>query len=331
MQTSDIYKRFASFEARGESPCYEEWAEGVVRDADLLTLIDELPVCKRQPNLVFAAARYAGVSAQPVDEFRTALVARWPQVRELILTKRTQTNEPGRCAVLLPLLSALPQPLALLEVGASAGLCLYPDKFSYQYGDLPHLDPARGRSATVLSCAIDGPVPVLRTLPEVIWRVGIDLNPLDVTQSEDMRWLETLVWPEQESRRQRLHAAIDIARRDPPQLINGDLNETIVTVASHAPSDATLVVFHSAVLAYLSADARAQFVATAKSLRGHWISNEGLPLAPIVSTTVLPPPPDPTKALFVLAKDGEAVAYAGPHGQSLLWFGKVPDRPIRDP
>ncbi len=40
------------------------------------------------------------------------------------MSKRTQTNEPGRCAVLLPLLAALPQPLALLEVGASAGLCL---------------------------------------------------------------------------------------------------------------------------------------------------------------------------------------------------------------
>jgi len=321
MQTADIYRRFASFEARGESLCYEEWAEGVASDADLLTLIEGLPVWKRQPNLVFAAARYAGISAQPFDEFRTELVAAWPEVTEMILTKRTQTNEPGRCAVLLPLLSELPQPFALLEVGASAGLCLYPDKFSYQYGDLPRLDPARGPGTTVLSCAIEGPVPVPATLPEVVWRAGIDLNPLDVSQSEDMRWLETLVWPEQDSRRQRLTAAIDIARTDPPQLVSGDLNETIETLASQAPSDATLVVFHSAVLAYLSADARAQFVATAKSLRGHWISNEGLPLAPIVSPTVLPPPPDPTKALFVLAKDGKAVAYAGPHGQSLLWFG----------
>jgi hypothetical protein len=320
MQTGDIYRKFASFEARGESPRYEEWAEGVASDADLLTLIDELPVWKRQPNLVFAAARYAGVSAQAFDEFRTELVAAWPQIREIILAKRTQTNEPGRCAVLLPLLAALPQPLALLEVGASAGLCLHPDKFSYQYGDLPRLDPARGPSTTVLSCAIDGPVPVPRTLPEVVWRAGIDLNPLDVTQSEDMRWLEALVWPERDSRRQRLTAAIDIARTDPPQLVRGDLNETIETLASQAPSDATLVVFHSAVLAYMSADAQAQFVATAKSLRGHWISNEGLSLAPVVSTTVLPPPPNPTKAFFVLAKDGEAVAYAGPHGQSLLWF-----------
>jgi hypothetical protein len=320
METAEIYKRFASFEARGESLCYEEWAEGVASDPDLLALIDELPAWKRQPNLIFAAARYAGISPQPFDGFRTELVAAWPEVRDLILTKRTQTNEPGRCAVLLPLLAALPQPLALLEVGASAGLCLYPDKFSYQYGDLPRLDPAGEPCATVLSCAIEGPVPVPTILPEVVWRAGIDLNPLDVTQSEDMAWLEILVWPEHDSRRQRLRTAIQIARTDPPRLFSGDLNETVENLAGQAQSDATLVVFHSAVLAYMSTESRARFVATTKSLPGHWISNEGLPLAPVVSSTVLPPPPDPTKALFVLAKDGEAVAYAGPHGQSLLWF-----------
>jgi hypothetical protein len=171
-----------------------------------------------------------------------------------------------------------------------------------------------------LSCAIEGPVPVPTILPEVVWRAGIDLNPLDVTQSEDMAWLEILVWPEHDSRRQRLRTAIQIARTDPPRLFSGDLNETVENLAGQAQSDATLVVFHSAVLAYMSTESRARFVATTKSLPGHWISNEGLPLAPVVSSTVLPPPPDPTKALFVLAKDGEAVAYAGPHGQSLLWF-----------
>ena len=51
-----------------------------------------------------------------------------------MLSRATQTNEPARCAVLLPVLARLPQPLALLEVGASAGLCLLPDHYGYDYG-----------------------------------------------------------------------------------------------------------------------------------------------------------------------------------------------------
>ena len=320
MQTAEVYRRFASFEARGESLCYEQWAEGVASDPDVLALIDRLPNKKRQPNLIFAAARYAGIAPQPFDGFRAELIEAWPRVRSVILAKRTQTNEPGRCSVLLPLLAALPQPLALLEVGASGGLCLYPDRFSYQYGDLPRLDPARGLGPVVLRCAIDGPVPVPTAMPEVVWRAGIDVSPLDITNDEDVRWLETLVWPEHDSRRERLAAAIEIARIDPPHLIRGDLNEAVASVAGHAPLDATLVIFHSAVLAYLPAGERDRFVATAKALPGHWISNEGSLVVPLANAPQLPPSPDSSKALFVLAKDGEPVAYAGPHGQSLQWF-----------
>ena len=43
---------------------------------------------------------------------------------EVMLARRTQTNEPARCATLLPALALLPPPLALIEVGASAGLIL---------------------------------------------------------------------------------------------------------------------------------------------------------------------------------------------------------------
>ena len=202
----------------------------------------------------------------------------------------------------------------------SAGLCLYPDKFSYQYGKLPRLDPVGGHSRVELSCAIDGPVPLPTAMPQIVWRAGIDLNPLDVTQSDDMRWLETLVWPEQDSRRQRLTAAVDIARLDPPRLIGGDLNESVESLANQAPRDATLVIFHSAVLAYVSVEVRSQFVATAMALPGHWISNEAPSVVLDIRPSGLPPPPDSTKTYFVLAIDGQAVGHAGPHRQSLQWF-----------
>ena len=318
MATAEMYRRFASFEARGESPCYVEWAEGVAGDRHLLELIDELPQPKRQPNLLFAAARYKGIAAGTFGQFRAELLASWPEVRQIMMSRRTQTNEPGRCAVLLPLLAALPQPLALLEVGASAGLCLYPDRFSYQYGTRTRLDPPAGPGAALLTCAIEGPVPVPTAVPRVAWRAGIDLHPVDVGDPEETRWLETLIWPGQDARRRRLAAAIRVARSDPPYLVAGDLNDTIKSLAAQAPDGATLVIFHSAVLAYLNPPARATFTATVRELPGHWISNE----APAVlgfGEGTLPPPPDPARALFVLAQNGQPVAYTGPHGQYLHW------------
>ncbi len=107
-----------------------------------------------------------------------------------MLTRRTQTNEPARCAVLLPALAQLPQPLALVEVGSSAGLTMLFDRYSYDYGGyrLAGSDP----DAPVLRCEPRGPVPLPPRIPEIAWRAGLDLNPLDVTSDDDVRWLS---WP----------------------------------------------------------------------------------------------------------------------------------------
>lgn len=316
MSTADRYRRFAETEARGWSPCYERWAHGVAGDERVLALLDDLPDGKRQPNLLFTAARHVGIPAGPYEGFRAALLPRWPAVREVMLARRTQTNEPGRCAVLLPLLATLPEPLALLEVGASAGLCLYPDRYSYRYGD-HRIDPPAGPNATVLDCATTGPVPLPAAVPRVVWRAGIDLNPLDVRDPDDVRWLETLVWPEQDQRRARLASALDVARAEPARIVTGDLNEKLTELTGTAPDDATLVIFHSAVLAYLDADSRAAFVATVRDLDAHWIANEGPGALPVTA----PPSPEPDRALFLVTLDSEPVAYAAGHGQSLHWLG----------
>ena len=81
-----------------------------------------------------------------------------------MLARRTQTNEPARCATLLPALARLPGPLALIEVGASAGLTLLFDHYSYDYDGhrLAGCDPG----APTLRCAVHGPVPLPARLPD---------------------------------------------------------------------------------------------------------------------------------------------------------------------
>src|SRR5690348_11065781 len=139
---SGVYARFAAHEARGRSPLYEELARGVAEDRQLLLLLVALPEVKQQPNLLFAAVRYVCGIAEGWEQFRGWVLERRDEVMDVIRTRRTQTNEPARCATLLPLLARLPQPLALLEVGAAAGLCLLPDCYAYDF-DGHRVPPSR--------------------------------------------------------------------------------------------------------------------------------------------------------------------------------------------
>ena len=287
---------------------------------DLLEFIATLPIEKRQPNLFLAAVRHVCGIAGNADDLRRFVRGFGAQVREVMLSHTTQTNEPARCAVLLPLLALLPQPLALLEVGASAGLCLLPDHYGYDYG-CARLDPAvmGDTGAPVFSCHVSGAVPIPKSIPRIAWRAGLDLNPLDVRSELDMAWLETLVWPGQNERAARLRAAINVARRDPPKVVSGDLLIDLARVAATAPQDATLVVFHTAVLGYVvPRSAREQFAAVVKQIGAEWISNEAPRVFPSIAEQA---PPSPARGHFLLARNGTPLAWTGPHGQSLDWFG----------
>ena len=178
-----------------------------------------------------------------------------------MLSRSTQTNEPARCATLLPALCRLPQPLALLELGASAGLCLLPDRYAYSYNGRRLRPSGESFSDTVLfPCRANAVAPIPTRLPTIVWRAGLDLNPVDLRDDGEISWLENLVWPGQEDRAQRLRLAIRLARRDPPTVVQGNLLTDVPSLDGKAPSGITLVVYHSATLAYVgSKRAREQF------------------------------------------------------------------------
>ncbi|GCB53124.1 DUF2332 domain-containing protein [Streptomyces sp. NL15-2K] len=311
------YRLFAERQAKGHSPVYEALSVAVAGDERLLALLHTLPPVKRQPNLLLAAARRLGVPLDSTSEFLTWVVTHWDELSSLMLVRLTQTNESARCATLLPVLATLPQPLALIEVGASAGLCLYPDRYRYIYDQSQPFGPAD--SPVIFPCRTTGPVPIPRQLPDVVWRTGVDLNPLDPSDPEDTSWLESLVWPDQTERLQRLRGALNVARAEPAHIVRGDLNEAVSRLVAQAPTGATPVVFHSAVLAYLSPDARAQFARTMRNLPCRWISNESPSVFPAL-LDLLPEPAPTDRATFVMALDERPIAFTGPHGERLHWL-----------
>jgi hypothetical protein len=311
MTIARAYAEFAAREAQGESAVYQRLSLAVSRDNQLLTLLGTLPPAKQQPNLLFGVVRLLGGPVEDPAAFGDYVTANWPVLEAQMRVRTTQTNEVGRCAVLLPVLAALPQPLALLEVGASAGLCLYPDRYAYRYGD-----HTIGAGEPVLECAATGMAPPVG-VPEVVWRAGLDLNPLDVTDPADVAWLEALIWPEHAHRRARLRAAAAVAAADPPLLLRGDLADDLPGLAARAPTDATLVVFHTSVLYQVPAPRREAFAEVVRGLPGHWIANEAPDVLPY---DALPKPPG--RAMHnVLALDGTPLAWTRGHGQAITWFG----------
>jgi hypothetical protein len=315
--TRENYLAFAE-EARGRSVAYAELSMAVAADPVVLGFLDGLPAQKRQPNLLFAAARYLLGEPADIGSLRTLIRVKGDELADTMLERRTQTNEPARCATLLPALGLLPPPLALIEVGASAGLTLLPDRYSYDYRDAgggSHTVAGTDPLAPVLTCETEGPVPLPDRVPEIVWRAGLDLNPLDVSDSDDVRWLESLLWPGEPGRAERLAAAIATARRDPVPVHRGDLLTDVSALAARAPAGATLVIFHSAVLAYVSAPRRAEFAEVVRGLDAAWLSNEG----PGVLAGVGIPERDGQK--FVLVRDGtEALACTDAHGTWIDWL-----------
>lgn len=310
------YRAFAEVEAAEASPLYARLAIAVAEDEQILRFLAALPVGKRQPNLLFAAVRYLHGTPDDAATFRRRLVEDADRVRATMLARATQTNEPARCAALLPLLAAIPGPLALVEVGASAGLCLYPDRYAYDY-DGTRIGPS---SPVHLTCRLTGGGRVPARLPEVVARLGVDLNPLDVTDPDVLAWLRALIWPgpQADARLARLDAAANVAREEPPRILAGDLVERLPDVLALVPPGCTPVVFHTAVMVYVPRARRREFADLVRSLPVRWIAQEPAEAFPDVAAAL--PSGEEARGRFLLSMDGAPLAWTAPHGGRIDWL-----------
>jgi hypothetical protein len=309
------FARFARHEAPVRSSLYEGWAAGVAGDPALAAVLGRIPPTHRQPPLVFAVTRMHGAPERGYPEWAAWVREHADLVVAECSRRSLQTNEPLRCASLLPALSGIPGPLALLELGASAGLCLYPDRYSYRYRGGVDLDPADGVSAVVLESTVTGDPPLL--MPEIVWRAGIDLSPLDAADADDRRFLRSLVWPGEEGRDERIAAALGVVAADPPLLVAGDATHGMLLreVAALAPSDATLVITTPGVLPHIAHEGRERLLTTIESMDAAWVS-----IDPPGLHDRWRPRIDPAGwPAFVLGRDAVPLASVDPLGAFVEW------------
>lgn len=315
----DMYEWFAT-EVEPSSPPWARVSRQVASTPSIAQLLDTLPPSARQPNLFFGALKFLGGPLDVDTALPTWVEHHWPQIERLVTTRFTQTNEVGRCAVIAPVLASLPQPIALIEVGMSAGLGLFPDLYGYRWTLDDGTVVTGGTPGEVtIDCRVSGAGLPL-AIPDIDWRAGIDRNPLDPADHDDVAWLRALVWPGEDARERRLAAALQTVASEDVLRVAGDITEALPGVVAAAPRGATLVVVHSATLAYLPRSARDRHLALLADLGVHWVSNEGMKVVPAVRDALPEGFFDDPRPCFVLALDGVPLARVGSHGQWLEWL-----------
>ena len=274
------------------------------------------------PLRLLAALHYLALSSgvDPWDEPAHVLDGHREWVARFVTEQSVQTNEVQRSWMLLPCFLEVARRsgaecIDLVELGPSAGLNLVWDRYRYRYAN-----GTWGGAGAPLELAGEerGEVPasLLERPLEVRGRVGVDLNPIDVTSDRNALLLKCFVWADQRQRLERLDRAIQALRQDPPELIRGDVVTLLPEVLSWRRDDALTVVFESAVLGYLSDRERQRVFDVLDQAAA-----DG-PLA-LVRTSQ---PPDGAHTHYGLwirlwPREREVVALSNFHGAWLDWLG----------
>lgn len=269
-EIADSFSHSATHEFHGSSPLYERLSMCISRDPELLKIAAHA-ISKPVPMIFFAAVHFLLLNgtqhplsayfpdithALHVSEgdlypvFRDFCLEHRFKIERIVSTHHVQTNEIRRSACLLPVFGIVARqagglPLALVEIGASAGLNLLWDHYAYDYGNGRFYGDRA--SPVHLACTLRGEniPPFLKTFPKIASRIGIDLHPIDVRQKSATNRLRAFIWPEHAARFELLERALEIARHHPPELRAGDALELLPGIMSTTPPNTALCLFHT--------------------------------------------------------------------------------------
>ena len=233
------------------------------------------------------------LSAAFHGQYRSFCLEHRDRIAELCRRHRYQMNEVGRCADILPAMSPAideNRPIALIDLGTGAGLALHLDRYRYAYRDRDHLvnlgDPA---SQVMIETELRGEpqVPVPRVLPRLSERIGVDVEPLDLTRPDVRSWLAACV-PQEITAVTRFHRAVEVAMSWPARLVRGEALTVLPEVVVSIPDQTLVCIVDSYVHVFFTADELERFRALIDELGAardlDWISVD--PLVPMgVSAT----------------------------------------------
>ncbi|MGB6456997.1 MAG: DUF2332 domain-containing protein [Streptosporangiaceae bacterium] len=304
---AQVYRQFGAVEAAATSPLYERVAVALSESDEALRAIEAAPARNRHPTVILAALHDLALAGRApalaaadaaadgdaaADAAIDTLLRMTDSVVAIAVRRKTRINETGHGAILYPAIAeaarrAGASAVGLIDVGCSAGLNLTVDRVGITYSNGQSLgDPS---SPVQLACSIVGnrPIPT-RLMPAVVARVGVDRDPVDVTDADDARWLRACLCPDQPERVEQLEAELALAATAPPLLLPGDAIEVLPAAFGRVPADALPVVTTTWALSRVPLDSRLRFLhrldEAAASRPVAWVSAEGVGVAPAIPT-----------------------------------------------
>ncbi|MGX9135908.1 DUF2332 domain-containing protein [Rummeliibacillus sp. JY-2-4R] len=265
---TEIFQRFAKNECENSSELYETLSYHIAEDSELIELATHIPEGQPVPNLFFAATQYllsdahhdlkkyyASFTENPLPAnsafpyFKEFVLSNQEKLKQLFQSKLVQTNEVRRCAYLYPMFADIYEkhqmPLALIEIGTSAGLQLGVEQYHYVYNEKIQA----GNPDSLLTIYSQNRGKVLPTsifnIPVVQTRIGMDLNPIDLKNEEELKWLHALIWPEHHERKELLNKAATIIKNLDIQFVSGDAVKQIESICDQIPFNQLIVIFHT--------------------------------------------------------------------------------------
>jgi hypothetical protein len=281
----DYWAFFVAEAHRNKAPLYEVLARGVAGDQALKQFANGVRPGQPPANILFAAVHYLLLrgadhplhrfyphlndgkresdSAAVFPAFQDFVEVHRDELAPLIQARVTNTNEVGRSAILHAGFRALTgmagEPLHLIELGPSAGLNLVWDRYAVRYmRDGDAILAGDARDALILETTLRGErMPPVGPAPRVASRIGLERNPVDLSQKKECDWLKALVWPDHTARFANLERALEIhAVSPPPPIRKGDALELLPEALAAIPPTETACVYHSFVTYQFSEEKR---------------------------------------------------------------------------
>lgn len=256
-------------------PFYSALLRGLENDAVALELLASVRLEQRNPMLVLATLQLAALRGHEVlgpiyDGARRGVledpdgatariidvIHATPDLVRGELWRSTQTNEPGRSAVIQAVVGdvtgGVTEAINVVEIGASAGINLRFDQFPVRASD--DEDPL------TLVCEDVTPVDRSRPLPKVLARVGVDTHPLLLASEEDGLWLKACLWPEQRRRHDRFDAIVAAQSSWPPiTMLRGSAIERLDDALALCATEAMTIIVNTWSAVYFTRDEREQY------------------------------------------------------------------------